>query len=130
MAINCYFIYNNLKINPFILGDAPMPGFELLSWDVDSYTDGTLWELPFNDAGFTKIGIDKVHGQVWKLVDPKEEPFLRECFGVYKGLMSPVEIPVTIEIDKADIETLPAITFALNEIKPSYKLVRDGRWRF
>lgn len=126
----CYFVYNNLKVHPFLMGDAPLPGFELISWDNYTYTDGTLWKLDFEDAGYTKIGIHKVHGQLWKTEDTSKIDFLEECFGVHKGLTSPIEIEVTVELGDLDKPKLKATTFALEKINPGYEIIKEGKWRF
>ena len=126
----CYFVFNNLKVHPFLIGDAPLPGFELLSWDNYTYTEGTLWKLDFEDAGFSKIGIHKVHGQLWKTEDSKQIHFLEKCFGVNKGLCYPIEIDVTVEIGDSDKPKVKATTFALETIRPSYEIIKEGKWRF
>lgn len=126
----CYFVFNNLKIHPFLNGDGPLPGFEILSWDAYTYTEGTLWKLDIEDAGFTKIGIDKVHGQLWKVEDPTQIHVLKDCFGVKSGLTYETDIEVTIEFDKLDKSNLKAKTFALEKISPKYEIIKNGRWKF
>ena len=62
--MKAFFIFNNLKVNTFLLQDSPFPGFDVLTWEHQSFIDGTLWDIG-NDAGYTPIGITKVHGQIW-----------------------------------------------------------------
>ena len=66
--MRAYFIFNNLKVNTFALYDSPFPGFELLTWDHETFVDGTLWDIG-DDAGYTPIGITKVYGQIWLAQD-------------------------------------------------------------
>lgn len=126
-APNLFFIFNNLKCNPFILGDHPLPGFELLAWD--SWTIGTLWDRG-TDAGFTKIGHIEVHGQIWKVENFSEISTLEEFLGVYKGATEKTTIEVVLPINELEKEKLAVTTYSLAKIDPSYKIVNDGRWRF
>ena len=125
--MSCYFIYNNLKVNPFLLGDRPLPGFELIAWD--SWTMGTLWDIG-EDAGYTVIGKDKVHGQLWKVEDYKELPLLGRCCGINLGLSEEININLNVPIDELLTESLSAVTFALKSISNDYSIVSDGKWRF
>ena len=124
---NCYFIYNNLKVSPFLLQDSPLPGFRVLTWEHESWTNGTLWDLG-KDAGFSIIGKDKVYGQLWVAEDLNRIEDINSFFGVKSGLTIPTEIDVSILIDNLITESIPAITFALESIKPTYKIVSDGKW--
>lgn len=119
-----YFIYNNLKVNPFILQDQPYPGFELLTWDNESWTDGTLWDLGL-DAGYTKIGLGSVYGQVWKCLSHSREKELEDMF-IHDNLLKPTEIKVLIQDIPPIIIT--ARTFQLNSILTDYKIISDGKW--
>jgi hypothetical protein len=126
---NCYFIYNNLKVNPFVLQDRPVPGFKLIAWK--SWTVGTLWELDdVQDVGFTTIGQTKVYGQVWRPEDNSQVSTVEQYFGMNQGLTLPVDIAIVVEIDDLVEETLKAKTFALSKISSTYEIIRDGRWRF
>ena len=125
----CYFVYDNLKANPFALYDEPLPGFEVLSWN--SWTTGTMWDIG-NDAGFTTIGHHQVYGQVWKLVDPSQNVLhkIRDYSGAYTGLREEVDVRVVVPIDDLIKEELQATTFALSKIANDYEIIREGRWRF
>lgn len=128
---SCFFVFNNLKVNSFLLGDAPLPGFELVAWDC--WTMGTLWSLnTIGDAGFTTIGITKVHGQLWRMEDPKQVPMLEQCFGKDSGLVRPVDIDIVVDFEY-DKEKLKARTYALEmpvaqKLSPNYSIVADGKW--
>ena len=123
----CYFIYNNLKVNPFLLYDQPVSGFEILSWDNQSWTNGTLWDIGV-DAGYTRIGKGSVYGQIWLTRDVNKIPDLEDMLGVYRGLREPVEVDVSLEIEPSVIEHIKAITFQLKTISNEYKIVNDGKW--
>lgn len=125
----CYFIYDNLKAHPFILQDSPLPGFEILSWD--SWTLGTMWDIG-DDAGYTKIGKQKVHGQLWKLEDPSRPVIekIREYAGIYKGVKEETLVTVKVPINDLISHDLQATTFSLSKIDTNYTIVNDGRWRF
>ena len=125
--MSCYFIYNNLKVHPFILGDGPLPGFELISWD--SWTIGTLWNIG-EDAGYTRIGKDKVYGQLWKVEDYKELPFLEQCCGLESGRNEIIEVDLVVPIDDLINDNISASTFALKNISNDYTIISDGKWRF
>lgn len=119
-----YFIYNNLKVNPFILQDAPPLGFELLAWENDCHTPGTLWDIGV-DAGLTSIGLGEVYGQIWKSLSYSNERDLEDLFK-RDGLFQPTEIKVLIE----DIPPIlvEAKTFQLKTIVADYAIVHDGKW--
>lgn len=123
----CYFIYNNLKVNPFLLYDQPVDGFEILSWDNQSWTYGTLWDIGV-DAGYTRIGKGSVYGQIWLTRNVNKIPDLEDMLGVYRGLREPVEVNVNLEIEPLVIEKIKAITFQLKTISNEYKIVNDGKW--
>ena len=125
--MDCYFIYSNLKVNPFILQDQPYYGFSLLSWDNESWTPGTLWDIGV-DAGYTRIGKGYVYGQVWILENPSKARDVEDFFGVGAGLMEPTEVEVSIQVEPTIIEKLKAITFQLTKIKNEYKIIDDGKW--
>lgn len=125
--MDCYFIYNNLKVNTFILQDQPFMGFELLSWDHESFTYGTLWDIGI-DAGYTKIGLGKVYGQVWTTKDYSKLNEFQDILGIGLGRFELVEIPVTIQYDKLLSENIKAYTPQLNTIKTDYEIVKDGKW--
>lgn len=121
-----YFIYGNLKVSPFFLKDSPVPGFELVTWDHQSWVYGTLYDIG-DDAGFTPIGKDKVHGQVWRTDSIYNVYDLAKYSGVYDGLTEEVDLKVKIE-DEGLEQILKATTFRLTEIKSEYNIVRGGHW--
>ena len=124
-----YFIYNNLKVSPFIFGDAPIPGFELLTWDNESSIFGTLWDIGI-DAGVTKIGKGLVYGQLWLAEDTNKIETLEEYMGVKSGLREPSPVDVQIQTKDGEIqEVIKAITFHLTKIRDYYKIVEDGKWQ-
>lgn len=125
--VNSYFVYNNLKVNPFVLGDAPFPGFDLVAWD--GWTYGTLWDRG-EDAGFTLIGKTKVHGQLWRLLEPTKLPELEDFWGVTRGNNELSEVEIVVPINEIENETIKAITYTLTKIDTSYKIVYDGKWKF
>jgi len=126
--MSLYFIYNNLKVNSFVLHDTPYPGFELLTWDMESWTFGTLWDLG-DDAGYSRIGKSDVKGQVWICKNKEKENELNKFFGVEIGLTEPVEINVNIKTnDNIVVEEVKAKTFALTKIQKEYTIVNDGYW--
>jgi hypothetical protein len=121
------FVPNNLKVDPFHLRDQPVPGFDLLTWDHQSYVFGTLWDID-GDAGISEVGIDRVYGQVWTYDHGDQLKVLYEYFGAPK-ISYPVVRKVYIE-DKDDLinEKISATIFLLSKILPQYTMIRDGRW--
>ena len=124
--MNAFFIFNNLKVNTFQLKDQPFPGFELLTWEHESYTEGTLWDIGF-DAGYTPIGISKVHGQVWLSRDHQQISELEYFLGVHSGLTEPMKTKIYIQ-DTFGNEKITATIYKLREIKSIYSIVYDGKW--
>lgn len=124
--MKAFFIFNNLKVNTFHLKDEPFPGFELLTWEHESYTDGTLWDIGF-DAGYTPIGITKVHGQVWLSHDHQQISELEYFLGVHSGLTEPMSTKIQIQ-DNFGCERITATIYKLREIKSIYSIVYDGKW--
>jgi hypothetical protein len=120
------FIFNNLKVNTFTLQDEPFPGFELLTWEHESYTHGTLWDIGF-DAGYTPIGITKVHGQIWLANDVQQISELEYFLGVNSGLTEPIKSKICVQ-DNFTVEKLDATVYKLREIKHAYNIVYDGKW--
>jgi gamma-glutamylcyclotransferase (GGCT)/AIG2-like uncharacterized protein YtfP len=125
--ITTYFVYNNLKVHPFVLGDAPFPGFDLIAWD--GWTYGTLWDRG-GDAGMTLIGQTKVHGQVWKMAQPDKLLELEDFWGVSKGSTEPTEVEVVVPISELESEKVKAMTYILSKIDSTYQIVYDGKWKF
>lgn len=121
-----YFIYNNLKVSPFLGYDAPFPGFTNLTWDHESYTFGTLFDIG-KDAGFSKIGLSKVYGQLWVAKDTTKIKELEDFLGVPR-LNYPTDVEVTVQINELESSKLKVTTFALEKIVPSYQIVEDGKW--
>ena len=124
--MKAYFIFNNLKVNTFNLQDQPFPGFELLTWEHESFVDGTLWDLG-EDAGYTEIGLTKVHGQIWLAHDEYKIRELEFFLGVDSGLTEAVETEAYI-LTHDVAEKICAVVYRLREIKSIYKIVPDGKW--
>ena len=124
-----YFIYNNLKVNTLFPNDTPIPGFNLVAWDTEAWTYGTLLDLG-DDASFTPIGHTKVSGQLWYADNTKAIKELEYFAGVKSGFVREIEVPVIVECNEDLIkEEISAITFALNEINSTkYEIVDNGKW--
>lgn len=120
------FIFNNLKVNTFDLRDEPFPGFELLTWEHESHTDGTLWDIGL-DAGYTPIGVTKVHGQIWLAHDIQQISELEYFLGVHSGLTEPTKTKIFVK-DDFGYERIDATVYKLREIKSAYNIVYDGKW--
>ncbi|NBP56314.1 hypothetical protein EBU71_07245 [bacterium] len=121
------FIYNNLKVDTFNLRDQPFPGFELLTWEHESYIHGTLWDIGL-DAGYTEIGIDNVYGQIWLTdsIDPLQE---LSYFLGYPNRTYQKKMRAIINDDNNLIkEQIDATVYILKEIRPEYKRINDGKW--
>lgn len=121
-----YFIFNNLKVNTFSLSDSPFPGFELLTWDHESFVDGTLWDIG-DDAGYTPIGITKVYGQLWLPQDVGQVSELENFLGVHSGLTEPMKTKCSI-ITNDVAERLDVVIYRLRRIDTNYSIVHDGKW--
>ena len=119
-----YFIYNNLKVSPFLPYDTPLPGFNLLTYDNESWTYGTLWDCGV-DSGLTVIGNGEVYGQLWVAENLSMVKELEYLYGVHKGITKPTKVPVNIQFEP---EVVKATTFTLEKIIPSYTIVQDGKW--
>jgi gamma-glutamylcyclotransferase (GGCT)/AIG2-like uncharacterized protein YtfP len=126
--MDAVFIFNNLKVDTFHLKDAPFPGFEILTWEHESFLHGTLWDLGV-DAGYTEIGLNNVYGQIWITEYPNQLLELNEFLG-YPNITSPKRKKVTIH-SSADMinEELDCIVYTLNTIKSEYKIIKDGKWQ-
>jgi gamma-glutamylcyclotransferase (GGCT)/AIG2-like uncharacterized protein YtfP len=124
--MRAFFIFNNLKVNTFNLKDQPFPGFELLTWEHESYTNGTLWDIGF-DAGYTPIGISKVHGQLWLAHDLNQISELEYFLGVDSGLTEPLTTKIFIQ-DEFGLDRIDATVYKLKQIKTAYNIVYDGKW--
>lgn len=124
--MSAYFIFNNLKVNTFSLYDSPFPGFELLTWDHESFVDGTLWDIG-DDAGYTPIGITKVYGQLWLAQDLNQISELEYFLGVHSGLTEPIKTKCSI-IANDIAERLDVIIYRLRRIDMNYTIVHDGKW--
>jgi gamma-glutamylcyclotransferase (GGCT)/AIG2-like uncharacterized protein YtfP len=120
------FIYNNLKVSPLLPGDAPVPGFEVFTYERESYTYGTLWDIGV-DAGYTRIGKGVVYGQLWKITDNSKIEELYHFTGIKSGLMEEVIVPVEINIDEIKTK-IEALTFSLTSINKNYNIIDDGYW--
>lgn len=122
------FIYNHLKAHPFKpLSDAPIPGFRVLSWKAE--VNGTLWDIG-GDAGMSKIGINKVQGQLWIPDTYDHYSTLKSFCRVDEGLTEPFNTKASFKIDPTDItsEEVEVLTFALTKIDPQYKIIHTGVW--
>lgn len=124
--MRAFFIFNNLKVNTFALQDEPFPGFELLTWEHESFVDGTLWDIG-NDAGYTPIGITKVHGQLWLAQDTQQISELEYFLGVQSGLTEPMSTKVFIQTHDV-AERIDAVIYRLRNINTNYLIVHDGKW--
>ena len=124
--MRAYFIFNNLKVNTFALNDAPFPGFELLTWEHETFVDGTLWDIG-EDAGYTPIGISKVYGQIWLAHDVNRVHELEDFLGVYSGLTEPMKTKCHILTNDLT-DSVDATIYRLRSIDSNYKIVRDGKW--
>jgi len=124
--MRAYFIFNNLKVNTFTLQDQPFPGFELLTWEHESYTNGTLWDIG-PDAGYTPIGITKVYGQLWLAHDVQQISELEYFLGAKSGLTEPVTTQIYVQ-DPHFVEKIDAVVYRLCEIKSIYNIIPDGKW--
>lgn len=120
------FIFNNLKVNTFNLRDEPFPGFELLTWEHESFTNGTLWDIG-NDAGYTPIGIAQVYGQIWLAHDLNQLNELEYFLGAKTGLTEPMKTECYIMCDGI-AEKIDVTVFRLREIRTIYSIVSDGKW--
>lgn len=125
-GMRAYFVYNNLKQNPFVPGDAPLPGFELLTWEHESFIVGSLWDIG-PDCSYTTIGQTEIHGQIWLEESRGAGKELEYFSGVRSGLTELVTVPVRIKYDGVDTE-FDVCTFRLKQILPTYKLLRNGSW--
>jgi gamma-glutamylcyclotransferase (GGCT)/AIG2-like uncharacterized protein YtfP len=124
--MKAFFIFNNLKVNTFLLQDSPFPGFDVLTWEHQSFIDGTLWDIG-NDAGYTPIGITKVHGQIWTTDNTNQIDELEYFIGAKSGLTEPIKTKCYI-LDDDNIETIHATVYKLIEIKNIYSIIHDGKW--
>ncbi len=124
--MRAYFIFNNLKVNTFVLQDQPFPGFELLTWDHESLVDGTLWDIG-GDAGYTPIGLHQVYGQVWIAHDTNQITELEYFLGVYSGLTEPMQTKAYIHSDGV-LDILNVVVYRLKDIKSIHTIVPDGKW--
>lgn len=123
-----YFVYNNLKVNTFILQDQPFPGLSVLTWETQSYTKGTLLDIGV-DSVFIPNGNYKVFGQLWTVEDLNKISEFEDFLGIHDGLKKIIEIPVTIEYDKERLGQYKAITYTSNKlILSNFKVVEDGKW--
>jgi len=124
--MQAYFIFNNLKVNTFALQDQPFPGFELLTWEHETFVDGTLWDLGV-DAGYTPIGITQIYGQIWLAHDSNQISEFEYFVGAKSGLTEPMRTKCYVLCD-GFVDQLSVIIYRLREIKTIYNVVPDGRW--
>lgn len=120
------FVYNNLKVDTLQLKDQPFPGFELLTWDHESFVHGTLWDTGI-DAGYTEIGLDNVYGQIW--ITEKYDAIDELSFFLgYPQRTYSKKLKVTIKAEDLISETIEALVFPLRKIEPHFNRIHDGRW--
>lgn len=125
--MNAFFIVGNLKVNPFLLKDAPLPGFSVVAWD--AYTVGSLWLLDsFDEVCFLQQGNVKVHGQIWKADKSDNITLLEKYSGKSDGLTDYTKVKLILPTE-SDLQ-LNALAFNLINIKPEYKKLNEGKWRF
>ena len=115
-----------MMVDTFQLSDKPFPGFELITWEHQSKTPGTLWDMGI-DAGFTLIGRGMVSGQLWFAHNIDKIRELDYFMGVDSGLTEPVKTKVSVD-DGDLVVNLEAIVYRLKEIKSIYNIVGDGKW--
>lgn len=122
-----YFIYSNLKVNPFVLADTPLPGFSVEEWNVTS--TGILLEIDRGDVGYLSVGNRHVYGQLWKIESKMGLDLLEKFIGAKIGLTRQTLLDIIIETrDYRD--HVQAVSYELTNINPTYKIVETGRWRF
>lgn len=91
----------------------PPEGFQVLSWETESFVCGSLWDIGC-DLGYTPEGFSAVSGQVWKAEAPELEKKLHEMIGDHTF---PIKTKAILkELD----ETIPVTVFCLKEVKPSF----------
>ena len=77
-----------------------------------------------HNAGYSRIGKGKVHGQLWIPEDYKNLSMLESFCGVETGLTEPVEVTVTLPVeDLLNTEELPAVTYALSAVSTKYAIM-------
>lgn len=124
--MDTFFIVGNLKVYPFILADAPVPGFTVLSWN--AYTVGSLWLLKdLNEVCYRDEGNARVHGQVWRAHEEESIKLLEKYSGKEAGLTDYKKVIVDLPNEDCRIQT---VAFKLKEIKPDYEKLDCGKWRF
>ena len=113
-------------MNTFALQDQPFPGFELLTWEHESFVDGTLWDIGV-DAGYTPIGITKVYGQLWIAQDMQQITELEYFLGVGSGLTEPMNTKAYIQTHDV-VDSINTVIYRLRNIDTNYLIVHDGKW--
>lgn len=112
-----YFVYNQLRVNPFLLYDRPFPGFEIVTWDNQSFITGSLVDTEIGEA-YIEYGNELIRGQIWKTEDLVAGRKLEDAIGLASGLLELIKIEATIMLDDAPKEekTLETYTFALKSL--------------
>ena len=118
-----FFVFSNIKVNTFLPSDRPLPGFRLITYESESWVEGTLLDLG-RDAGYTPIGHTQVFGQIWYAEEPDSVDLLLDMVGIKSGMNELFEVPVYTVSD----DTLNAFTYRLTTIPHGSDIVRDGKW--
>jgi gamma-glutamylcyclotransferase (GGCT)/AIG2-like uncharacterized protein YtfP len=130
MSSRLLFVYNNLKVNYLILGDQPYPGFDVLTYENQSFVRGSLYHLG-SDAGFTCSGHTKVWGQIW--ISDTDDSFRELQEFVYpEGNIRPVLTKATIleknEQGKVENIEVPVVVFTMTKVPMSAPRIDSGDW--
>jgi len=120
------FVVNNLKVSPFLPYDRPIPGCSLLTYEHESYSTGSLYDLG-KDAGFFREPQKLVRGQLWTIDSEKILDDLSLFFGESSGLTKKCYHTIEISIDNV-ISKVSAMTFELTKIPKTAKIINDSNW--
>jgi gamma-glutamylcyclotransferase (GGCT)/AIG2-like uncharacterized protein YtfP len=108
--------------------DAPYPGFELVTYDNESFTYGTLWNIG-KDSGMTRIGKGIVYGQLWRSTNNNSIEELIDFIDQRTGTLEKAIVTVEVKIQQYEIQTkIDAVTFFLTKIQKEYNIIDDGYW--
>lgn len=121
------FIFNNLKVDTWNLNDAAFMGFDVLTWDNQSYVSGVLWDIGC-DAGYTHIGLNNVYGQIWTTESLQAINELEYFVGLHSGLTESFKTKAIITEEALTPVEIDVSIYKLKEIKTNYQIVPDGKW--